>query len=163
MKGIAERIKEKSRWTIRKFRSERDWRENRPYEVSSFDGNILLNEGINELWTILCSSGGTKFDNANAYLGVGDGTAVEDATQTALQGTNKFYKAMDTGYPTYGSGQKAVWKATFQGTEANFSWQEFTVANGNSDAAVNLNRKVSDQGTKTSGQVWELTLEISLS
>jgi len=37
------------------------------------------------------------------------------------------------------------------------------VANGNSDSAVNLNRKVSSQGTKISGQIWELTLEITLS
>jgi len=150
-------------WTIRKFRNEEEWRKNRPYAVSTIKHNCLLNEGINELWTLVCSSSGTKFDNANAYLGVGDGTTSESATQTGLQGTNKLYKAVDTGYPTYGSDQKATWRATFQGDEANFSWQEFTVANGNSDTADNLNRKVSDQGTKTSGQVWELTLEITLS
>jgi len=150
-------------WRIRKFANQEEYEKDNPYEVSEIKGNVLLNEGINELWTILCSSGGTKFDNSNAYLGVGDGTTAESASQTGLQGSNKYYKAVDSGYPTYGTDQKATWKATFGSTEANFSWQEFTVANGSSDSAVNLNRKVSDQGTKASGQVWELTLEIQLS
>jgi len=160
---LRDHVEHNTRWTIRKFANEEEYRIGRPYEVSTFTGNVLLNEGINELWTLVCSSGGTKFDNSNAYLGVGDGTTAESAGQTGLQGANKYYKAVDSGYPTYGTDQKATWKATFGGTEANFSWQEFTVANGNSDSAVNLNRKVSDQGTKASGQVWELTLEISLS
>jgi len=90
-----------------------------------FGGNILLNEGINELWTILCSaSSGTKFDNTNAYLGVGDSTTAEAASQTGLQAaTNKFYKAMDASYPTYGTAQKATWVSTFESAEANFDWR----------------------------------------
>jgi len=130
-----------------------------------FGGNVLLNEGINELWTIACSaSSGTKFDNSNAYLGVGDSSTAEDAAQTGLQAvTNKFYKAMDASYPTYGTAQKATWVSTFESADANFDWRVFTVANGNSDSAINLNRKVSSQGTKVSGQQWELVFEISLS
>lgn len=130
-----------------------------------FGGNILLNEGINELWTIMCTaSSGTKFDSTNAYLGVGDSSTAEAASQTGLQAAvNKLYKAMDASYPTYGTSQKATWKSTFTSAEANFGWNEFTVANGNSDSAVNLNRKVSAQGTKVAGQEWELTFEISLS
>lgn len=130
-----------------------------------FKGNLLLNEGINELWTIVASaSSGTKFDNSNAYLGVGDDTTTESASQTGLQAlSNKLYKAMDTGYPTYGTSQQATWRSTFGSAEANFNWREFTVANGNSDSADNLNRKVSDQGTKASGQTWELSLTITLS
>jgi len=132
-----------------------------------FTGNVMLNEGINELWTLVCSSSGTEFDNTNAYLGVGDDTTAESATQDKLQAevnaTNYLYKAMDSGYPTYGSDQKATWRATFGGSDANFSWQEFTVANGSSGTAKNLNRKVSDQGTKTSGQQWQLELSITLS
>lgn len=163
-RALLEKIFEKATWTIRKFANDEDYKTNKPYEVSKFEGNLLLNEGINEIWTILCSSGGTKFDNSNAYLGVGDSSTAESASQTGLlAATNKLYKAMDTGYPTYGTGQKATWKATFGGAEANFAWNEFTVANGNSDAAKNLNRKVSSQGTKQSGQTWELTLEITLS
>lgn len=162
---FAEVLKEsKVEWKIRKFASDLDYKLNRPYEESVFEGNIMLNEGINELWTLACSSSGTKFDNSNAYIGVGDSTTAEDAAQTGLQAsTNKLYKGMNSGYPTYGTDQKATWKATFGSSEANFDWNEFTVANGNSDSAVNLNRKVSAQGTKTSGQTWEISLSITLS
>jgi hypothetical protein len=122
-----------------------------------------LNSGINELWTILCSSGGTKFDNTNAQLGVGDSNTAEAATQTDLQATtNKAYVGMMSGYPTYGTNQMATWKASFDANTANYAWNEFVVRNG-ATALKCLNRKVSAQGTKTSGQVWELTLQITLS
>ena len=126
-------------------------------------GNILLNEGINLVWTLTCGGSGTPYNNANAYIGVGDGTTAANATQTGLQGTNKAYKAMDAGYPTYGTSQQARWQSTFTGTEANFSWQEITVANGSSDAATNLNRKVQNLGTKASGTTWIAQLTITLS
>jgi len=113
--------------------------------------------------TLVCSAGGTKFDNSNAYIGVGDGTTAADATQTGLQGTNKQYKGMEAGYPTYGSSQKATWKASFGSTEANFAWEEATVANGSDDTAKNLNRKVQSMGTKASGTTWTLQIDITLS
>lgn len=157
-------------WTIRKWQNCQACgmagacKHGNPYEVQQFKQNVLLNEGINELFTILCSSGGTKFDNGNAYLAVGDSNTAASAAQTGLQAsTNKLYKAMDASYPTYGTSQKATWKSTFGGSDANFAWEEFTVANGSSDSAKNLNRKTSSQGTKVSGQTWELTLEITLS
>jgi len=164
LRDLIERIRESGLWRITKFANDDDYAAGRPYEVREFEGNLLLNEGINEVWTILCSAGGTKFDSTNAYLGVGDSSAAESATQTGLQATtNKLYKGMMATFPTYGTSQKATWKASFGGTEANFAWNEFTVANGSSDTAKNLNRKVSAQGTKTSGQTWELTFEITLS
>ena len=165
---LHEAIREgKVEWVLRKFANAQDHKEGKLLSESKIDGNVLLNEGINELWTLVCSSSGTKFDNSNAYLGVGDDDTAEAATQTGLNPSggsslNQLYKAMDGGYPTYGTAQKATWRATFGAAEANFAWKEFTVANGSSGASVNLNRKVSDQGTKTSGQVWELTLEITL-
>ena len=70
---------------------------------------------------------------------------------------------MDGGFPTFGTSQLAVWRATFGGSEANFAWEEFTVANGSSDTATNLNRKIVSKGTKQSGDTWELTLQITLS
>ena len=162
---LAEVLREaKVAWKIKKFANDEAYAQGTTFEVSEFAGNIMLNEGINELWTLGCSSAGTLFDNSNAYLGVGDSNTAEAATQTGLQAvTNKKYKAMTVGYPTYGTSQKATWKATFGSTDANFDWEEFTVANGGSDASKNLNRKVSDQGTKVVGQTWELTLEITLS
>lgn len=131
---------------------------------TTFKHNLLLNEGINELFTLICSSSGTKFDASNAYIGVGDSSTAEDASHTALQAsTNKLYVAMDGTYPTYGTAQKATWRSTYTSANGNFAWNEFTVANGNSDSAKNLNRKVSSQGTKQSGQTWEISLEITMS
>ena len=176
IQALVEKIQSSAVWKIERWASKEDYLARKVYsekeaiklfgvpQTTIIKGNLLLNEGINELFTLICSSSGTKFDSTNAYLGVGDSNAAESATQTGLQATtNKLYKGMMTGYPTYGTNQQAVWKAQFLGTEANFAWNEFTVANGNSDAAKNLNRKVSAQGTKTSGQVWELTLTITLS
>lgn len=109
----------KAVWTIRRFDSEKEHAADNPYNVSKIDGNLLLNEGINELWTIACSAGGTKWDNTNAYLGVGDSSAAADPTQTDLQGANKVYVGMDSGYPTYGTSQKATWRSTFGAGVAN--------------------------------------------
>ena len=129
-----------------------------------FEYNLLLNEGINELWTLVAGTGATKFDNTNAYIGVGDSATAADATQTGLQAaTNKVYKAMDASYPTYGSSQKTTWRSTFGSGDANFAWNEITVANGNSDASKNLNRKVQSMGTKAILTTWVATLEITLS
>lgn len=159
---MKEKVVYKTSWRIRKFLDKAHYLKNDPFDICDFKNNALLNEGINELWTILCSSGGTLFDNANAHLGVGDDNTAAAATQTGLLGSNKYYKNVDSGYPTFGTAQKATWVATFDGSEANFAWQEFTIANGASDASVNLNRKVSNQGTKVLNQVWELSLEITL-
>ena len=173
---IIEKIQEESIWRIERFASEKDKKAKRVYsrdealklfgveQISEFNGNLLLNEGINELFTLICSATGTKFDNANAYLGVGDSATAEDATQTGLlAATNFLYKAMEAGFPTYGTAQKATWKSSFGSAEANFAWNEFTVCNTGANTGKNLNRKVSAQGTKVSGQTWELNLEISLS
>lgn len=150
-------------WKIKKWKSEEDYANNIPFEEIVFEKNLLLNEGINELFKVLCSNTGTRFDESHAYLGVGDGTDAVSASQTGLQGSNVYYKAMDSGFPTYGTSQKATWQSVFAGDEANFNWQEFTIANGNSNSAKNLNRKVSSQGIKYFGQVWQLSFEISLS
>ena len=133
------------------------------FDRTDLPGNLMLNEGINEAWLILTATGSpTTFSNANARLGVGDSNAAENATQTDLQAaSNKTYKAMDGGFPTTGT-QAANWKSTFQSADANYAWNEFTVDSGAS-ALKNLNRKVSAQGTKASGQTWALTLTITIS
>lgn len=161
MKSIREIIEESAHWQIRRFESEEAWKVEEPMGLSEFDGNALLNEGINEIWTILCSAAsGTKWDKANAALGVGNSNAAIDPTHTGLDGASQNYVSIDS--VTFGSSQKATWISTFQGSDGNFDWQEFTIANGAGDSYVNMNRKVSNQGTKVSGQVWELTLEITL-
>lgn len=133
-----------------------------PYEIQHIPGNLALNEGITAVANLITGAAETAFNNASAYLGVGDSTDVAVASQTGLQAaTNKLYKAMDATYPQISS-QTIIWRSTFLTSEANFDWREVTVANGNSDSADNLNRKVSTIGTKTSLMEWVLELRILL-
>lgn len=162
-----EKIQDKSRyqtlWTLRKFANDEDFKQNKPYSVAEIRGNMMLNEGIALHIDLMIGAGGTAFNNANSYIGVGDSSTAEAASQTALQAVaNKLYKAMSATYPQRAS-QTVTFRAAFTSSEANFAWNEFTVANGNSDNSVNLNRKVSAQGTKTSGQTWTVDLAITFS
>ena len=176
---VKEGFSEKAKWHIRKFEDpdgsiERASRAGMPMGdlLSQFgdpadelviEGNLMLNEGINELWKLVSTSGATKFDNSSSYIGVGNDNTAAAADQTGLIGSSKKYVAMDGGYPTAGTSQKSTWRSTFGVADANWHWQEITVANGSSDAAKNLNRKVQDLGTKASGTTWICTLEITLS
>ncbi len=158
-----EKATHKTLWRIKKFANNEAFKKGIAYEEKKIKGNILVNTGINALLTLLAGGGGTVFDNTNAYLGVGDSTTVEDATQIDLVAlTNVLRKVMNTGYPTYGTSQTITFQSDFLDTEANFAWEEFGVFNA-STAGTMLNRKVSSQGTKVSGQTWQLTLEITLS
>src|SRR6185437_10619267 len=136
-----------------------------PVEETEIIGNILLNAGINELWTLAAGSGGTLYNNANAFIGVGDSSVAAAATQTGLQAaTNKTYKAMDASFPTFGTSQLVTFQATFGSVDANYAWNEFSVRNASSEASGQaLNRLVSAQGTKTSGQTWQVQIQITLS
>lgn len=157
-------IKYSPRWTIRKYANDADFKAGKMMEEPTvIEGNLLLNEGITALINLLIGAAETAFSQANAYLGVGDSATAATAAQTGLQAaSNKLYKACDASYPQV-SGQTVTWRAIFGSAEANFAWNEFTVASGNSDAADNLNRKVSSQGTKASGQTWTLDLDITFS
>lgn len=160
--SLRELIEHNSHWKVEKYLGEYS-PEKKPVEVVEFDGNLLLNEGINALWTLVAGTGATKFDSGNAYIGVGASATAAAAAQVGLQdAVNQLYKAMQAGYPTYGTSQLATWQAIFGTTDANWAWNEFTVANGNSDAAMNLNRKVQSLGTKTNSFSWVITLTITL-
>ena len=114
--------------------------------ISEVEGNMLLNEGIGEFLDLACGLGTpTAFSNANAYIGVGDSVTAEAASQTDLQAsTNKTYKAMAASYPSR-SAQTVTWRAVFGSSDANYAWQEFSVANASSCTGKNLNRNVSNQ------------------
>ncbi|MBI2801243.1 MAG: hypothetical protein HYX63_13360 [Gammaproteobacteria bacterium] len=160
---LADRLIYHTRWTIRRYADDAAFRRGESFSDSVIDGNLLLNEGIAELWDLVINAGTpTKFDNANARLGVGDSSATEAATQTDLQAaTNKTYKAMAASYPQRAA-QTVTWRAVFASADANYAWNEFTVDNGGTPLK-NLNRKASVQGTKASGQTWTLDLAITLS
>ena len=156
--GIAEKAKWKPKWTIEKYDKNM-----KLYDVEEIEGNLLLNEGITSLLTLLIGGSETPFNNANAHIGVGDGTTAAVATQTGLLGTNKSYAPMDSTYPQV-SGNIVTFRSTFGPDDGNHNWREFTVANGLSDSAKNLNRKVeSALRTKASPDTWVIQLQVTIS
>ena len=140
-----------------------------PSEVREASGNLLVTAGITAMLNLLIGAGGTAFNNANAYLGVGDSTTAAAIGQTDLQAaTNKLRKAMDATYPSHtdgtGSGAATVtFRATFGSSDANFAWQEWIVANSpTAGTGRALNRKVESLGTKASGTTWVFTVTLTL-
>lgn len=132
------------------------------------EGNLLLIGGVSALWERLIATGITAFDNANAYIGVGDSSTAAADTQTDLQAaTNKLRKAMDATYPAHtdstgtAGSKNIVYRATFATTDANWAWNEWGIFNA-STAGRMLNRKVESLGTKTSAATWQLTVTLSL-
>ena len=149
-------------WTFKKYASQEAYEAGNPFEVDVVEqGNLLLNTGINEMWDLIAGDSANNFDNTNSRIGVGDDSTDASATDTDLIGTNTAYLEMEDGYPDAGSGEKIVFRGVADGTTANHDWDEFVAKQNTSN--VCLNRLVSDQGTKASGQVWTITLEISLS
>lgn len=161
---------EKAEWFITKYKNEADYKVGKFYERVRFGGNILVNEGLNWILTILATDAktGTPYGNADANLIVGTGTPVgtaapaEGATNTEATFTNPAKKGMMNSFPTYGTAQKIIWKSSYGADDANQSWQEFGVLNAASGGKL-LNRKLSNQSTKVSPQVWELELQITFS
>lgn len=133
-----------------------------PDEEREIVGNLLLNEGIQELWDLAIAAGGTTaYNNANAEIGVGDSTTAAAATQTDLQAaSNKLFKAMVATYPQR-TNQTVAFRSDFTSGEANYAWEEWGIRNGNT-RNKNLNRKVENLGTKATG-TWTLTASITLS
>lgn len=147
-------------WTITRYANALKALKNDPYDQSFIEGNLLLNEGITALLNLLTGAAETAFNNANSYIGVGDSNTAASASQTGLQAaSNKTYKAMEATYPTIAA-QTVTFRSVFGTADANYAWEEFTIASGNSDTADNLNRKVSAQGTKASGQTWTVDAQI---
>lgn len=102
---------------------------------------------------------GTPFSNANAQIGVGNGTTPFSPSQNDLTGTIKVRKAMDSSYPVI-SPPTVTFKSTFQPSEANFAWGEWGIFNA-ATGGVMLNRVVESNGTKQSNQTWVLEVTIT--
>lgn len=148
-------------------------------DSSAFAPNGLCTIGIGILWNLVIETGApyVGFSNTDARLGVSDDTTAFTASQANLLPSgsgNMFMQVIDFGFPVIYTNQTG-WEATFDGSTANQSWQSFGVDNDAADGAGSsianydgvhiglLNRFVSDQGTKTTGQTWVLTLVIQQS
>lgn len=149
-----------------------------PEEALEVPGNLLVNEGIQRLLDLAIAAvnnqtAGNAWNNGSSFIGVGDTSTAEAATQTELlaaaAATNRFYKAMNATFPSR-TNQTVTWQSDFATGEANFAWNEWTVAAGATGASgsgfltgtVNLNRKVSSLGTKASG-TWTLSAQVTVS
>ena len=160
--AVVDKINWQPKWIIEKYPNTAAFKSGKPSEVLTLPGNMLLNEGINELLNLLIGGAAVAFSNANARIGVGDSNTAEAATQEDLQAaTNKLYKPMDASYPQV-SGQTVTFRATFGPDDANWAWNEITADNGVT-AAKNLNRKVQVMGVKANPAIWVVNLAITIS
>ena len=57
-------------WKITKFENADAFEEGKSFEEVEINGNILLNEGINSIWTLVAGGSETAFNNANARIGL---------------------------------------------------------------------------------------------
>lgn len=133
-------------------------RDVKPWEVVEGDYNAMVDNGINALLLLLVGGGGTAFNAANAYLGVGSSTTAWNTTQTALT-TQLARVGMKATYPVTGT-KKQTFASDFVGASGDGAWQEWGIFNASS-AGTMLSRKVESLGTK-SGGTWTLTVDFSL-
>lgn len=122
----------------------------------------LVNAGRDFIAAAIINSGPpTFFNNANAFLGVGDSATAFAVTQTDLQAaTNKTRKAMDATYPQVAA-NVITFRSTFATTDANYTWAEWGIFNA-STAGTMLSRLVQALGTKVNTATWQLTATLTL-
>lgn len=161
--GISEHSQWRVEWKVDKwFDTARKIAGFAPDETVVETQNIILDTGANEMLKLITGTGGTPFSATNSYLWVGTNSTAENAAQTGVlaTGNNRAYATIDAGYPMV-TGRQMVYRASFGDDQANFAWNEASIANGIGTSAVSMNRKVSSLGTKTTG-TWTLQISISL-
>jgi len=135
-------------------------------EVSA--GDFIRNDTDDIIAEVQSVDSATQLTLTANYTGAGGAAAAASvmpgvaAGDAGLTGTNVAYAAMQAGYPQVAA-QTVTWRSVFDGNTANFHWREGTVANGGSNAATNLNRRIQEQGVKALGQIWTLDLQITYS
>lgn len=147
-----------------------------PYLVTTSkpeEHNLITTGGWNQVLSL-----GFGLIATGSYIGTGTRIGVGTATQAAASGdtnliattgpTARFFNLV-TGNAVMAAGtavRRASLTATFATGDANFAWQEWcidqaTTGSGTGAASgVMLNRAVSNQGTKVSGQTWTATANL---
>lgn len=148
----------------------------RPYEEVVSGCNLITTAGWQRALNLIFGIQSTgAFGSATCRIGVGTGTtsaAVGNTDLAAATGpTGRFFQ-LATGNASLTTGtatQRATVGATFGTGDANFAWQEWCIDQGTAGSgtgaatAVMLNRAVSSQGTKTSGQTWSVSAALDFS
>lgn len=161
--GISEHSQWRVEWKVEKWiDTARKIAGFEPDEVVCDTQNIILDSGANEMLKLIAGTGGTAFDATNSYIFVGTDTSAENSAQSGVLATggNRAYAKLDSGYPAV-SGRQVTYRASFGDSEANFAWNEASIANGIGASSVSMNRKVSSLGTKTTG-TWTIQITVSL-
>jgi hypothetical protein len=167
------RLTLKTKFIISKWASPEDHQSGLPpYDVAVVDGNIGLNLGIQCALDTIGGYTATTWSGATTTaLVVGDLTTAESATATecktslaATDGTGCLAMCLDAStYPTRAT-QTLTWQASASATSGNFAWNNFIVTTARSAVTgIPLIRKLSQQGTKVSGQVWQLSVAVTMS
>lgn len=140
-----------------------------PYDVTTGGYNLITTGGWDRILTLAIAGGGQAYDATHTRIGVGTATAAAASGQTDLSaatGAANRVWVMVTGAGTVGTGT-AVRRLSFVGTigtgDGNFAWQEEAIDNGSASGVGAsttplLNRLVSNQSTKVSGQTWTATM-----
>jgi hypothetical protein len=149
-----------------------------PYLVTADENvNLITSAG----WAALLggvagSTIGTKFSATAGRIGVGTSTGPAVATDTHLGGdtgsgsTTSYYQLVSSA-PSINTGvvpATFTFQATYGTIVANFAWEEFGIDNAAASSvttvgtgSVFFNHGISNQGTKVSGQVWQMTVTIN--
>lgn len=155
-----------------------------PAETVFAEGNLLTSAGLAYLWSNITGITSVVAAHSLSYgflpVGVGDGNgsvptpAVGDTDLTAS--SNKYYIPVDASYPTVGSGSSSgilTVQGTFGTGVANFAWNEWGLFGSQNSFAGGqatkpsgssmINHKGVSLGTKTSSNVWTLSVTITIS
>lgn len=146
-----------------------------PYsETVSEHSNLITTGGWDRLLTLGIAGGGQAWDATHTRIGAGTATAVAASGQTDLSAatgpTNRFWQTV-TGAGTVGTGtgvRRLSFVSTFGTGDGNFVWAEWAIDQGTATGTGTsttplLNRAVSAQGTKASGQTWTATALLDFS
>lgn len=172
---IDDYIKWQPKWSIARWESKEDYKDQVVYEPEEatdlFDGmpqftevpkNLLCENGLNNLWKLLATTGGVQYANSNAHIGVGTSSTTANIADTAL-GAGAVYQSMEASYPAISGTnfETCTWRALYGSGSANQAWNEFGIFTDNAGANM-LNHVISAQGTKQSGQQWQVDMAITL-
>jgi hypothetical protein len=102
----------------------------------------------------------TLFNASNYHIGVGDSSVAAAIGQTDLQASTNKLRKLVTSVNESGGVVTAV--TSFGTSEGNYEWYEWGSFNASSGGTM-YQRKVESPslGTKTSAQVWSMTLTLS--
>lgn len=137
-----------------------------PYETSEVAGNLVTTAGWTRLFNLGTNQSATQaLDATHTRIGAGDGAGTAAAGDTDLSAsagsTHRWFQVV-SGAGTVSTNTLAF-SATFASADGNFAWNEFGIDVGNTTstnavAALLFNHKTSiAQGTKASGQTWNVT------